>query len=179
MKIECIDKKSEDFPDKLKKLEKCPEQIYIQGNKRILSEFSLAIVGSRKCSILGKTIARDITEELARNNIVISSGLARGIDTVAHTACVENGSKTIAVLGGGHNKIYPVENKNLIKNIIEKEGAVISEYPEFNKYSASVVSSTVTAAKQGVVKNAANNNPNNNSLLIIPILIYLNRMFPL
>ena len=55
----------------------------------------------------------------------------------------------------------------------------ISEYPEFNKYSASVVSSTVTAAKQGVVKNAANNNPNNNSLLIIPILIYLNRMFPL
>ena len=129
MKIECIDKKSEDFPDKLKKLEKCPEQIYIQGNKRILSEFSLAIVGSRKCSILGKTIARDITEELARNNIVISSGLARGIDTVAHTACVENGSKTIAVLGGGHNKIYPVENKNLIKNIIEKEGAVISEYP--------------------------------------------------
>lgn len=129
MKIECIDKKSKYFPDKLKQLEKCPEQIYVQGNRKILSEFSLAVIGSRNSSILGKIVAQDISEELARNNIIITSGLARGIDTIAHMACVKNDAKTIAVLGGGHNKIYPSENKNLIKDIIEKDGVIVSEYP--------------------------------------------------
>lgn len=129
MKIERINKKSKYFPDKLKQLEKCPEEIYIQGDRKNLSEFSLAVIGSRKSSILGKTVAQDISEELVQNNIIITSGLARGIDTIAHRTCVENDAKTIAVLGGGHNKIYPKENENLLKEIIEKCGVVISEYP--------------------------------------------------
>lgn len=129
MKIECIDKKSKLFPDKLKQLEKCPNQIFLQGNKQILSEFSLGVIGSRNCSVLGKTIAQNISEELAEKDITIISGLARGVDTIAHKACVENNSKTIAVLGGGHNKIYPSENRKLAEDIIQKGGVIISEYP--------------------------------------------------
>ena len=129
MKIECIDKKSKLFPDKLKQLEKCPNQIFFQGNKQILSEFSLGVIGSRNCSVLGKTIAQNISEELAEKDITIISGLARGVDTIAHKACVENNSKTIAVLGGGHNRIYPSENRKLAEDIIQKGGVIISEYP--------------------------------------------------
>ena len=129
MKIKCIDQNSEFFPLKLKMLEKCPKQIFVYGNEGVLSEFSLAVIGSRKCSILGKAIAHDIGGELARNNITIVSGLARGIDTIAHNVCIENKSKTIAVLGGGHGKIYPRENLDIIHRIVENSGAVISEYP--------------------------------------------------
>lgn len=132
MKIKCIDKNSKEFPDKLKQLDKCPKQLYVLGDESILSEFSLAVIGSRNCSSLGKTVAKNITKELNKNSISIVSGFARGIDTIAHRTCLENNSKTIAVLGGGHGKIYPKENEYIMKEIIEKGGSVISEYsPEY------------------------------------------------
>lgn len=129
MKIKCIDQKSELFPTKLKELQRCPKQIFVLGNEMILSEFSLAVIGSRKASMFGKNIAKNISMELATNNITIISGFARGIDTIAHEMCIEKGSKTIAVLGGGHNKIYPSENKKMIDEILKNDGAIISEYP--------------------------------------------------
>lgn len=129
MKIKCIDDNSKFFPCKLKMLSKHPKEIYVLGNEEILSEFNLAVIGSRKCSVFGKSIAKDISDDLAKNNIVIVSGFARGIDTIAHNACIENNSKTIAVLGGGHSKLYPKENIHLIDKIIENGGAIISEYP--------------------------------------------------
>ena len=129
MKVKCIDEKSSLFPSNLKMLSKCPKQIFVIGDEYILQEFSLAVIGSRKCSVLGKSIAKDITTELSLNGIIIVSGLARGIDTIAHNACIENKAKTIAVLGGGHKKIYPKENLNIVDKILENGGAVISEYP--------------------------------------------------
>lgn len=129
MKIKSIDKNSKVFPENLKLLSKCPNQIFVLGNEEILSEFSLAIIGSRKCSVLGKSIAQNISSELARDNINIISGFARGIDTIAHKSCVENLSKTIVVLGGGHAQIYPKENLEMVDEIIKNDGAIISEYP--------------------------------------------------
>ena len=128
-RIKCISNGTDEFPNKLKSLVKCPEQIYVLGNIDVLNEFSFGVIGSRNCSFLGKEIARNITEELSKLNVPIVSGFARGIDTVAHQVCVEMRRKTIAVLGGGHEKIYPAENSYLIDKILENGGAVISEYP--------------------------------------------------
>ena len=129
MKIKCIDKFSKDFPEKLKQLDNCPTQIFVLGNESILKEFSLAVVGSRKCTSLGMTIAQDISDEISNKKITIISGFARGIDSIAHKSCIENNSKTIVVLGGGHGKIYPKENITMIDKIIKNSGAIISEYP--------------------------------------------------
>lgn len=128
-KIKCLKRDSKYFPQKLKELEKCPEEIFVLGNEKILSEFSLSVVGSRKCSFFGKEIARKISGNLANSNITVVSGFARGIDTIAHKTCIENEKKTIAVLGGGHGNIYPNENKYMIEKILENGGAIISEYP--------------------------------------------------
>lgn len=129
MKIKCIDKNSKEFPNSLKQLSKCPKQLYVLGDESILSKFSLAVIGSRNCSSLGKIVAENITKELNKSQIPITSGFARGIDTIAYKTCLENNSKTIAILGGGHGKIYPKENEYLMKEIVEKGGSVISEYP--------------------------------------------------
>lgn len=74
-------------------------------------------------------MAKKITKDLVQNNIVIVSGMATGIDSVAHKACIENGGKTIAVLGSGFKYIYPKENEKLFFDIIENEGLVLSEFP--------------------------------------------------
>ncbi len=129
MKIKCIDKNSKEFPANLKQLEKCPKQLYIIGDENVLSNFSIAVVGSRNCSAVGKIVAQNITKDLTVNNIVVVSGFARGIDTIAHSVCLENNARTIAVLGGGHRKIYPKENECMIEKIVENGGAIISEYP--------------------------------------------------
>ncbi len=128
-KIKCLKKDSENFPIKLKELTSCPKELFVLGDEKILSEFSLSIVGSRKCSILGKETARQISEGLSNHGIPIISGFARGIDTVAHKVCIEQKNKTIVVLGGGFGKIYPSENKYLIDDILKNGGVIISEYP--------------------------------------------------
>lgn len=127
--IKCLKKDSINFPEKLKKLKRCPKEIFVLGDEKILFEFSLSVIGSRRCSNFSKEIARQITGELALKNITIVSGFARGIDTIAHKECIKNKKKTIVVLGCGHNKIYPNENKYLVDEIIENGGAIISEYP--------------------------------------------------
>lgn len=86
------------------------------------------IVGARDCTNYGVEVTKKITSELTKKGINIVSGLARGIDTVAHKTCIENNGKTIAVLGHGLDFIYPKENINLAQKIIEKGGVIITEY---------------------------------------------------
>lgn len=88
-----------------------------------------SIVGSRNNSEYGKNITEKITKTLVCNNLVIVSGMAVGIDSIAHKTCIENGGKTIAVLGSGFNNVYPKENLKLFYQIIESGGLVVSEYP--------------------------------------------------
>lgn len=90
---------------------------------------SLAIVGSRNSSDYGEDVTKKITKELVMNDIVIVSGMAVGIDSIAHKTCIENGGKTIAVLGSGFRHIYPKENEKLFKDILNNGGLILSEFP--------------------------------------------------
>lgn len=126
------------FPRNLEKLKDCPDIIYVLGNEKILNEFSLAVVGARKCSNFGREFANKISKELTAHGINIISGLASGIDTASHEGSIEANGKTIAVLGGGVNMIYPKENTKLYEKILENDGVIISEQmpntPTMNYY---------------------------------------------
>lgn len=118
-----------DYPHLLKQLHKPPKQLYYKGNIKNLDLTCIAIVGTRRYSEYGKYVTRKIIEELSFYKVAIVSGLARGIDTIAHKTSLENSTPTIAVLGSGINNIYPPTNKKLAKKI-EKNGLVISEHPD-------------------------------------------------
>jgi DNA processing protein len=124
-----------EFPAILKKIYDPPLLLYFLGNHTADDDYCIAIVGTRQPTSYGKTIAERISDELSRQNITIVSGLARGIDSVAHRAALRSGGKTIAVIGSGLDVIYPPENAKLL-NEISREGLVISEYPVGTKPDA-------------------------------------------
>lgn len=107
-----------------------PEKLYIMGNEKILNDFGIGIVGTRYPTEYGIQITKSLAYGLVRKNINIISGMAKGIDTVAHEMAIMAHGKTIAVLGGGLSNIYPKENKRLFLEIINSGGAVITEYEE-------------------------------------------------
>lgn len=118
-----------DYPKKLRHIEKSPLYLYYKGDIKKLNNKSVAIVGSRLASEYGKKITKDIVSFLAKKNINIISGLALGIDSIAHREALKNNLSTYAVLGCGLNICYPKENIAIFEDIINtKKGAVISEY---------------------------------------------------
>lgn len=131
MKIEEISIESKEYPEQLREIYDAPLKLYVLGNKEILKQPSIAIVGSRKATEYGKKVALQFSKNLSRNGINIISGLALGIDTCAHLGTLNSNSigKTIAVLGGGLDEIYPKQNVELAKQIIKNGGCIISEYP--------------------------------------------------
>lgn len=116
------------YPDKLKVIYDPPIVLYVKGNKKILNNKSVAIVGCRLPTSYGKNIANNMAYNLSVNNINIISGLARGIDTCSHIGCLKANGTTIAVVGCGLDRVYPEENKLLFENIIKSGGAIVSEY---------------------------------------------------
>lgn len=127
MKIEEISINSKEYPQNLKNIYDPPKKIYLIGNKDLLYQKGIAIVGARDATQYGKKIAYNLAKELSEQNIVIISGLAIGIDSYAHKGSLEKG--TIAVLGSGIDNIYPKENLELAREIIKNKGCIISEYP--------------------------------------------------
>lgn len=117
----------EDFPELLKKIYYPPLILYIIGKFEAQDKNSVAIVGTREPTNYGKSAAEKFAKELAQNKISIISGMARGIDSIAHQATLEVGGRTIAVIGSGLDVIYPPENKKLFSKICET-GVVVSEY---------------------------------------------------
>lgn len=128
--MDLIYKDSLEYPNQLKEIKNAPEFLYTMGDISLLKEKAIAVVGSRNMSEYGKNITKKIVKELTQAGICIVSGMAVGIDSVAHNTCLENGGKTIAVLGSGLNKVFPKENIGLFKKIINNGGCVVSEYPE-------------------------------------------------
>lgn len=128
-KVELISIYDEIYPKNLKEIYDKPICLYVKGNKEILNEFSLAMIGCRENSTYGKEVATAVAKGLAKNNIITVSGLARGIDSISHKETLKQGGKTIAVIGSGLDIIYPYENTNLANEIIKTGGLVISEYP--------------------------------------------------
>lgn len=132
-KIELIPLQDECYPENLKHLYDKPISLYVKGDKTILNQFSLAMVGCRENSAYGKEVATAIGKGLAKRGIITISGLARGIDSISHKATLEANGKTMAVIGSGINNIYPKENTKLAQEIIEKGGILVSEYPPETK----------------------------------------------
>ena len=118
----------ENYPENLKYIPTPPLILYAIGNIKLLKSLQIAVIGARKNTIYGKNATNKLVKDLCQNNITITSGLAYGIDTLAHKATLENNGKTIAVIGTGIDIIYPSINKILTKNITEK-GLLISEFP--------------------------------------------------
>lgn len=127
--IQVIKITDKEYPEKLKQIYDAPKTLYIKGEKNVLNETGIAIIGARMCSIYGKNVTEKFSYDLAKRKIVTISGLARGIDTACHMGTVRAKGKTIAVLGSGIDIIYPGENKLLAEEIIKNGGAIISEFP--------------------------------------------------
>ena len=123
-----LEKKDIKYPKLLKTIKKSPCMLYAEGNVDILNDNCITVIGSRNMSDYGRKVTKKIVKDLTLNGLCIVSGMAVGIDTVAHKTCLENNGKTIAVLGSGLNRVYPEENKALYSEIINRGGCVISEY---------------------------------------------------
>lgn len=128
-----IRKEDRDYPRALADFMPDAEEIWVDGDLSLLDRRAVAVVGSRRCTAYGRTVAKNIGKRMAEHGIVVVSGLARGIDTAGHLGALEGGGKTIAVLGGGTDCYYPPENRRLQERIA-REGLLISEHPP--KYTA-------------------------------------------
>lgn len=128
--IQKITIEDENYPKLLKEIKNAPKVLYFKG-KLQPEELCFAVVGTRRCSSYGKQVTLEIADSLAGAGLTIVSGLAPGIDTFSHTAAVEQGKRTIAVLGTGldEESIYPKENIKLARQIVELGGLLLSEYP--------------------------------------------------
>ena len=125
--IKTITYHNDAYPTRLKEIYDYPPLIYVRGNIVAEDEWCLAVVGTRRPTVYGRQVTEGLVTELVRNKITVVSGLAKGIDSVAHRAALEAGGRTIAVTGGGLDSIYPAENADLARRII-KQGALVSEY---------------------------------------------------
>ena len=128
LNINIISRKSRKYPQLLSETYPPPFALYYQGNIDLLNKTCLAVVGTRKITGYGRRVAPKIVKPLVDNGITIVSGLALGVDALAHQVCLENDGQTIAVLGSGIDQIYPAKNRWLAGEIIKK-GLVVSEYP--------------------------------------------------
>lgn len=116
------------YPQPLRTIYDPPPVIYVRGELKEEDDLAVSIVGSRKTSPYGRSITEKVSRELTRHGVTIVSGMARGIDSVAHWGAISEGGRTIAVLGCGVDVIYPRENQTLFRKIID-HGAVLSEFP--------------------------------------------------
>ena len=129
-KVIKVNMNSKYYPERLRNIEDPPKELYCLGNLELLNyKNNIAIIGSRNCSRYGERAAKDFAYNLAKEDICIVSGLARGIDSFSHIGALNAEGKTIAVLGSGLDNIYPKENIKLVEEIIKNNGLVISEYP--------------------------------------------------
>lgn len=126
--IKFIIKDDLEYPRYLKEIDQPPPVLFIKGDIQLEDEWSVAIVGTRKVTHYGKQITEEFTRVLADHKITVVSGLARGVDGIAHKTALESGGRTIAVLGSGVDRIYPAEHRKLAEDI-SKSGAVVSDYP--------------------------------------------------
>lgn len=117
----------DDFPSALKSIDDAPVVLFIKGELRASDKFSIAIVGTRQPTTYGTMVTERFAADLVARGLAIVSGLARGVDTIAHRAALKAGGRTIAVLGSGLDVIYPPENRRLVEELSD-HGAVISEY---------------------------------------------------
>jgi DNA processing protein len=116
------------YPPRLKEIEQPPPVVYIRGDITVDDHFAVAIVGTRRITPYGRQITEELAAFLAGQGVTVVSGLARGVDVVAHSAALKAGGRTICVLGSGVDRIYPPEHSQMAEKI-KNHGAVVSDYP--------------------------------------------------
>lgn len=126
--IKLVNYFQKDYPIKLRFIKNPPIVLFYKGSMIDINNESVSIVGSRNCSEYGRKCARFFTSQLASYGINIISGLAIGIDTIAHSEALNGGAKTVAVIGNGLDSIYPKENYYLAEKILSNKGIIISEF---------------------------------------------------
>ena len=150
----CVMDGAPEFPEALRDLQSVPLYLWVMGNLSVLTDrLTIAIVGTRTFTGYGERVTRSVANAFARNGVTVVSGMARGIDSVAHVAAMEAGGKTVAVLGTGVDVPYPVSHRSLHRRIVAN-GAVISEsapgtragpgcFPKRNRLIAALGNATI------------------------------------
>lgn len=118
----------EGYPPRLKDLAQPPVGLYVKGTLDFSLAPSVAVVGTRKCSLYAKSVGESLGRALARSGYLVVSGGARGVDAAGHSGCLAENGRTVAVLGTAVNRVYPSEHRDLFHRIAER-GALVSEYP--------------------------------------------------
>ncbi len=118
----------EAYPSLLKQIYAPPPVLYVRGQLLPDDEWAVGLVGTRRATVYGKQVARMLGQNLAQSRVTVVSGLARGIDSVAHQAALDAGGRTIAVMACGLDRVYPPEHRNMAHAIMER-GALVSDYP--------------------------------------------------
>ncbi len=126
--VKALTSNDPDYPARLKEIYDFPPVLYIKGSLLPQDEWCIAVVGTRRATVYGRQVTEEIAADLVRNKITIASGLARGIDTVAHRSTLEAGGRTLAIFACGLDIVYPAENTEMARRI-PSQGALISEYP--------------------------------------------------
>lgn len=117
-----------EYPRRLKEIDSAPPVLYVKGEFTEQDQWAVAVVGTRRITTYGRQVTQDLVTHLAQNGVTVVSGLARGVDTIAHQTALKAGGRTIAVLGSGVDQIYPPENRALVDELVGR-GAVVSDYP--------------------------------------------------
>ena len=125
--IKILTWQDEAYPSRLKEIDQPPPVMYIRGEYLPDDLFAVAIVGTRRVTPYGRQITEELSAYLAANGMTVISGLARGVDAIAHQAALKAGGRTIGILGSGVDKIYPPEHRGLAEQMMER-GAIISDY---------------------------------------------------
>jgi len=130
MKVNKIVRSNKSYPKRLLDISDSPKELYVLGSlQKLLANPCLSVVGTRKITPYGRAVTEKLVIDIAKRGITIISGLAIGVDAVAHKASLEAGGQTIAVLPCGLDKPYPSSHRQLAKHILENGGALVSEYP--------------------------------------------------
>lgn len=123
-----IEYASKAYPERLRYISNPPSRLYVEGNYKILEKLGISVIGSRTNTQYGEKMCKTFIKDLMKYDINIISGLAIGIDGIAHKTCLKNNGTTIAVLPSGLDNIFPDKHKQLAKDIVENGGVLISEY---------------------------------------------------
>lgn len=116
------------YPSRLREIDDAPPVLYVRGEWRPEDEWSVAVVGTRRTTAYGRQATAELTRGLAATGVTVVSGLARGVDTIAHRAALDGGGRTVAALANGLDTVYPPENRRLAEEIAER-GALVTDYP--------------------------------------------------
>jgi len=117
----------EQYPRRLKEIDQPPPVLYVRGTLKTEDEWAVAVVGTRRISAYGRQVSEELAASLAQSGVTVVSGLARGVDAVAHQSALKAGGRTLAVLGSGVDRIYPPEHRGLAEQMLA-HGALLSDY---------------------------------------------------